>query len=300
MNRTGGVKVLDESLRDLWRRRDTLSEVEWAELYAAVFRILRYRYKDLVAQIGSTPEESIQDFFQDKVFVVSGGELVHAGALVVFYKNYLLSRLREPRIQRETSFQSNSLLGGETSSQSDDLPNSGVSAQDEGQGDIGGVQSVVDSITEMLLEGPADMPLKLPVDSVLRDVVLQYTGVDLERVVQGAADFLHGKGEWADLANDAWWMRLYLRCHFCPESEDAIPMSQIARRYSVPSYHSKAIKLGVTVPKGRDAALEAFRDSYRGRWLVSVGVPIDPEHLLEMSVSLKILCAVALRSQEPC
>ena len=115
-------------------------------------------------------------------------------------------------------------------------------------------------------------------------------------VIQAAAQrFLAGDDEWSALKPEIHWMRIYLREHFCPE--DGLALTALKAKYRLGStYHYDAVKLGVSVPKkgGGASAMTAFRKSYRGQWLASLGIPLDDDHRVEMAVALKILCLAAL------
>jgi hypothetical protein len=288
---------LDERLRDLWGRRAKLSEPEWGELYGIIVRVLWNKCSDLVAQLPNARKDYLLDFFEDKVLVL-GSPIHHAGVLVVYYRRYLLSRLREPDVKKVDRHQAQdtdddagstrlelALEGQALTAHTDDAPAS--------------VQQLVDWVTEEfgeLIPGSAAGSDPSQAQTLIR----QFLGLDLRQAVQCAHDFLAGRGDWTELAGDVWWIRLYLCCHFCPEAPDRMPLHTLARTHRIPSHHYKAIALGITVPRQLDAALAAFRDSLRGRWLVRLGVPVDIEHRLEMSLALKVLCLTALSLQEPC
>ena len=298
--RTAEIQETDKRLRDLSSRRAMLSAREWEELYSIVYGVLKAKCMDLVTQMSISPDEAIQDFFEDKLFALSdhNSEINHAGALVVYYRRFLLSLLRDPYIVRR--------VVPDRDNEENDVPSGGISqnygvrsASTESINDGLSRQSLIDWIAIEL--GPL-LPDRdsatLPTET--RDVVTQFLGVDLAQITREARDFVNGQGRWPHLADHSSWIGLYLRCHLCAEQENAVALSALARKYGIPSYHNRAVKLGVTVPLRRDAALEAFRASYRGQWLNSLGIPIDPDHLTEMSLALKILCLVALKSQEPC
>jgi len=299
--KTTQIEKVDERLRDLWSRRATLSAQEWETLYTLVYGILRPTYRDWLGQLGISPDESIQDFFEDKVFALSdrASSLDHAGALVVFYRNFLSSLGRDPYLKRRVVSDSDV---GDIDASLAGMPQHVTSHQSAGVG------SPDDSFSRQDLNDwiAAEVDALLPdrhsggPTSQARDVVAQFLGVDLAHVTREAQDFLSGQGAWSHLAEQGDWIRLYLRCHLCPEQPDAVALSTLARKHDIPSYHHRAVKLGVTVPRQQDAALEAFRKSYRGQWLTSIGISIDLDHLTEVSLALKILCLVALKSQEPC
>lgn len=297
---TNQIQETDARLRDLWGRRATLSMPEVEALYSIVHCVLRPKFGDLLAQLSMRSEEAIHDFFIDKVLALAdhGSQIDHAGALAVYYKRFLLSLLRDPYRKRRVV----------TPSDAEDIAGSSATSEEQGLGRPADGETDDDGVSRQQLEdliaaqlGPLlpDTQTSGPT-SKIRDVVAQFLGVDLDHVIREAQDFLDGQGSWSQLATQRDWIRLYLRCHLCPEREDAVALNSLARKYSIPSYHHRAVKLGVTVPLRQDAALAAFRGSYRGQWLTSLGIAIDPDHLLEIALALKMLCLVALKSQEPC
>ncbi|WP_200388268.1 hypothetical protein [Thiocapsa imhoffii] len=287
MTMTQVHRIEEERLLDLWRRRATLSEPEWYELYALVNSTLSNRGLDLIARLGGTHEEYIQDFFEDKVLMLSqhNQELYHRGALIFYYERYLISRLRDPYLKHGLA------------PMEDNEEQSAVDRGDSHEDEAAMRQQLSDWLAIEL--GPS---LGTETGSDIRELITDFFGVDLEHVLTAARDFLHGRGAWSHLAADSGWIQLYLGCHFCLDGEmsRSISLNTLARRHGIPSYHSRAVKLGITVPKQQDAALVAFRKSYRGQWLLSLGIEVDPEHQLEMALALKILCLVALKEQEPC
>lgn len=292
---------LDERLRDLWRRRAGLTAGEWDELYGIVVTELRGRYRDLLDQLPTTPEDCIQDFFEDKVFSLNnpGSEIAHKGALVTFYKRYLLSCLRDPEVRDRTHSQEAATEeNAERSPLQTALDEKAV--EEAATGDPAAIQQLVDWVAEEVV-GLIPGAGAGPDPSGAQALVSQFLGLDLELAAQSALDFLYGRGHWAHLAKDVWWIRLYLGCYFCPDDpQDRMALDTLRRAWSIPSHHYKAVLLGVTVPKQQDAAFAAFRESLRGQWLARLGVPVDLEHRLEMSLALKMLCLAALSLQTPC
>jgi len=291
---------LDARLRDLWRRRAYLSEPEWAELFGIVVKVLRGRHRNLLAQLPNAPDDYLLDFFDDKVFSLSNpsGEIDHRGALTWFYRKYLLSCLKDPDVRDRVH------------------PREGEADEDEGPTPL---EKALDG--KALENAKSDEPVDVRhlVDwvshevvglipgsgaaintSAVQDLISQFLGVDLALVAGSAIDFLHARNDWVNLADDAWWIQLYLRCHYCPDAPGGMALDTLRRAWSIPSHHYKAVKLGITVPKQQDAAFAAFRDSLRGQWLTRLGVPVDLEHRLEMSLALKVLCLVALSMRVPC
>jgi len=275
----------ESRLLDLWRRRATLSESEWHALYSLVCATLANKHTSLITRLGGTHEEYIQDFFEDKVLTLNQNnqELHHRGALIFYFERYLLSRLRDPYLKH------------------------GIAPTEDDEEDLA-VDVEGATLDEILIGQQLGDWLALELESTaatsadLRRLVAEMLGLDLERLLGAAHDFLHARGDWTHLAADSGWIRLYLGCHFCPDDETSpsLSLNTLARRHGIPSYHARAVKLGISVPKQQDAALTAFRKSFRGQWLLSLGIQVDPEHQMEMTLALKILCLVALKQQEPC
>lgn len=294
-------EALDAPLRDLWRRRATLSRAEWGELYGVVWRVLSAQRLALLQALPGNADEYIQDFFQDKVmrFGKNAGEIAHTGALVVFFERYLASCLR--------ALPKTTILPSRTGSDPDDPPPDPLESQTNrdalkaflcGDQDPADLQQLLDLVADALAGVLSDVPGAVAADSMVA-LIEQYLGIHLIEVLTSARHFLAGDGDWVALKSDRWWIRPYLREHFCSESGEGLALSALARRYRVPAYHYKAVKLGVTVPGGEAAALAAFSQSYRGQWLRSLGIPVDADHRIEMALALKILCLIALNSQEP-
>ncbi len=86
----------DFELGDLWSRRDSLSEAEWARLFNLVWEILHpYRPSEL-ASLSDERDEYVQDFFLKKVFrnnAAADGQRAHVGALKLFYRRFLRDKI---------------------------------------------------------------------------------------------------------------------------------------------------------------------------------------------------------------
>lgn len=101
--------LLDVRLDDLWRRRAKLDEKEWYELYTVVHSILRAQsrrysshYRALCATgTGLSETDLIEDYFVYEVMGKAGktppDRSLHAGGLAFYYKNYLITRIRNIR-----------------------------------------------------------------------------------------------------------------------------------------------------------------------------------------------------------
>ncbi len=276
-------RELDKRLSFLWRRRCNLSRTEWEELYHLVFRCLRGKCRDLLQRLPGTDDDYFQDFFTDKVFLTAGdgGEIYHSGALVSFFSNYLIDRYRAlpPRSQ--------SLDGEEAESNQarheliNQLVEEALATIDQSH-----VGQLLDLVEIAMASGR-------PHADVTQAFRVQL-GIDLDAITDAAWCFLDAGEGWEGLRDQLWWIRLYLTRHFCPEDDSRLSLVELSRRHQIPSYYSRAVKLGINVPKQDDAAMSAFTSSYRGRWLARLAIPVDAAHRVEIMVALKILCVVAL------
>lgn len=287
---------LEDRLRLLWRERASLTPAQWTELYQLVHRLLRGKCSDLVAALPGTADEFMQDFFQDKVLLSarSGAEINHSGVVVMYYRRYLLDRL--DRVANRSG-----APAGHGAADSD--------GAGEGVLDLGAMAadrmaleeflaSLDDSNLQQLLDLVATTMRGADPDPAVAEAVRMHLEIDLDACTDAARNFLDGTGDWTGLLDDLWWIRPYLAKHFCADADDRLSLSDLQRRYQIASYHHKAVKLGISVPKGQGAAMSKFLESYRGQWLVSLGIPLNETHWPEMAVALKILCLVALYQQE--
>lgn len=265
----------EKLLCDFWARRASLTDAEWGSLYSLVFDLLRrcIRCQSLIAQLTGTVDEYIQDFFEDKVMANAfrGDRLYHAGALTNYFYHYLLSQLRRQPAPGRTEDE------GALEDQYESADSDGTELTDW----------IIAALQQR--EGAPDV-------ENLHQLLSCHVGVKLDVLIGEARAFLSASGPWEHLQEHAWWIRLYLCCHFCPERSVAIPLVTLARKHQVPAYHNKAVRLGITfrghaVPGG---VLAGFSDSHLGRWLVQTGVSVDGDHRDEMMLALKVLCMVAL------
>jgi hypothetical protein len=122
-----------------------------------------------------------------------------------------------------------------------------------------------------------------PVDSVL----LQY-GLNEQRVRAAARAFIASldEPERIVLAGALGW---------CSECKGGL--AAVAARHRVPSYHYRAVKLGVTMKKTADA--DDFSSTKIGRWLSgTLGIEIDIENRTAMLVALNLLAVESTRDDE--
>jgi hypothetical protein len=124
--------------------------------------------------------------------------------------------------------------------------------------------------------------LEDPVESVL----LQY-GLDEARVRLAARTFIDGldEPERIVLAGSLGW---------CSECKGGL--SAVAAQHRVPSYHYRAVKLGVTMKKTGDAG--DFSNTKIGRWLIDVlGIEIEVENRAAILIALNLLAAESSDSE---
>ena len=287
----------EATLRDLWSRRPNLTKAEWTRLYQLIHGFLQYRHWPELQSLRGTREEFIHDFFMDRVFLggAQGGEIYHSGALAVFFRRYLISLLRAPHVRHRQDEDGRD--GGEIppSDPADAPPAHGgaeekplhVSSRDP-------ARDLLDLVAEEvrgILTGKRQNPQENETFTSLRE----HYGLWVPEILAAARGFLTGQGLWERLRSESGWILLYLREHFCPKN--GIALDALRRRHQIASYHYKALKLGITVPKGEQAALAVFRGSYRGQWLDSLRIPVDQDHRVEMALALQMLCLVALHDQ---
>jgi len=90
------------------------------------------------------------------------------------------------------------------------------------------------------------------------------------------------------------WVVIYLALHFC-HGRERLPLSKIQRIYQIPSYHYKAVKLGIAPPRGGYAGITQFSDTMIGTWLGDNGIALneDQRHIIRHAFDLLCLEAFA-------
>lgn len=124
--------------------------------------------------------------------------------------------------------------------------------------------------------------LEDPVESVL----MQH-GLDEQRVRLFAREFIDGldEPERIVLAGSLGW---------CSEGKGGL--SAVAAQHRVPSYHYRAVKLGVTMKKTANA--DDFSNTKIGHWLTDVlGIAIELENRPSILVALNLLAAESSDSE---
>jgi len=115
--------------------------------------------------------------------------------------------------------------------------------------------------------------------------VLKQDGYSVEQVAWSATAFLAGNPD---------WVLIYLGRHHCPEDEDRVPLSTVAREQGIRNYHAKALELGITCERGGFQNYDDFAATRLGRWFEGLGIAIRMENVDLIEAALKILCWVAL------
>lgn len=268
-------RELDETLRDLWRQRDQLTQHEWFELYELTHRILSAQgFSEYASLPQDAPKDLIDGFFEDKVYLPTTSPdyqpnaIDHSGALGVFYRRYLISRIRQ--IQSQTR----------------QFPPDGGDEPESG-----------DALAQIPDPRGADQE---PEDNFVEPSLEEWLGkhqLSLKQVVQAALDFLCARGDWRHLEEDRHWIRLYLSQHHCPDQDEAIPLATLAARNDIPSYDYRARKLGITWSKRGFESPEAFAQTLLGQWIAALNIPIQPECQTAICAAQSVLCHVALELQ---
>jgi hypothetical protein len=93
------------------------------------------------------------------------------------------------------------------------------------------------------------------------------------------------------LQNSESWVRLYLALHTCANTEQKLPLSKLAARYQIPSYHYKARQLGIT--RHTNDSLQDYDKTLLGSWLKLLGLSLQQDKQ-DLEFIFKILCDEAL------
>lgn len=265
-------RELDETLRNRWHRRDQLTRREWFELYELTHCILSAQgFSEYASLPEDSPKDLIDGFFEDKVYLPTTSPdyqpnaIEHSGALGVFYRRYLISRIRQ--IQSQTR----------------QFPPSGGAELESG-----------DAINQIPDPRGTD---REPEDDFAEPRIEDWLGkhqLSLTQVVRAALDFLFARGDWRRLEKDRDWIRLYLGQHHCPDQDEAIPLATLAARNDIPSYDYRARKLGITWSRRGFESPEAFAKSLLGQWIAALNIPVQPECQTAICAAQSVLCRVAL------
>jgi len=118
--------------------------------------------------------------------------------------------------------------------------------------------------------------------------LLDEYGMTLEHLSQSAKIFYSGLEQWA---------QQYLSLHFCPDSQEALALNALAKRYQISSYHYKAGLLGIT--RKKSDSYQDYDKTLLGDWLINtLKIDWSRENEKFMTLILKILCVTALNNEE--
>lgn len=127
---------------------------------------------------------------------------------------------------------------------------------------------------------PDDCENRDETETLLREANLSETSVRL------AAEAFLASLEVAD--------QIYLACHSCADDEDAEPLSSLAKRMEIASYHYRALKLGIT--RKKDEFEQGYEETKIGVWLTQqLGLQCTRSYVQEIFAALKILCDESLK-----
>ena len=330
------MEEIETTVRDLWQRRDRLSEKEHTLFYRLVSgylsRIYLPHYYALrrchpLSNLEELKQQFIDDFYCDVIYLRAlrgreGLPLHHLGALTLFYKNWLIDRIRRcmTRLRYEDpGGVDDNAVAGITSAD----PLNGQQAAGEMAGAFQAVKDFIEDSEAEFTQSAGGHEQDLPpedqqpggkvAESLLWDQDPPATEMDWGhdwrrversaaaeapdpgRIRQAAADFL----DWADhrhaQAREAPWILIFLGCHHCPaDAEDSVPMSALRERFAIPNYHERARRLGITSARGGFPSLEHFAKTLLGQWIRDLGFRIHLSELSAIGEALKILCEEAL------
>ena len=88
------------------------------------------------------------------------------------------------------------------------------------------------------------------------------------------------------------WVIVYLALHFGADSAQ-LPLSTLQSRYRIPSYHYKAVRLGITAPRGGFAEPGDYADTMIGRWLLDCDIELCADNDELIRHAIKLLCEQA-------
>lgn len=91
------------------------------------------------------------------------------------------------------------------------------------------------------------------------------------------------------------YSQAYLALSTC--ADDDLPISQIAERYRIPSYHRRAAQLGITRKRGE--FVRGYEKTLLGRWMAGLGITFDDQGRAGMLRALRHLCTHVLAMRLP-
>ncbi len=140
-----------------------------------------------------------------------------------------------------------------------------------------------------------EVQLDVRVEDPSNNLASTYSLADFDLNVDKVA---HSAATW--LAARDQWVVIYLSLHFCPAADVSEPLSKLADRMNIKSYHTKATKLGINwgMSKAGSAGVP-FDETLLGQWVTrDLGIPLATENKPALHESFKILCCEALTLAE--
>ncbi|PQJ97058.1 hypothetical protein [Chromatium okenii] len=259
------------------------------QLLSPYFSRTAWKCLQIINTLPNESDDYINDFIFDKVYITANSysQIYHTGALVSFYRNYLIDKQRALKNVFDPIYFSDQ-DGNETDQ----------AQQYQDQKSFDDFIANHDEKDQELLLNLLELEVKT--GRIAPDLVQAFhknLAIDLDQITIAAQDFLQAKKQWKKLNKHLWWIHLYLTKHFCATGDDYSSLFELSKCYPMPSYYSRIVNFGLHVPKHNDAAMRSFHSSYCGEWLTSLGITIDAEHRFEIRIALKILCLVALHQQ---
>ena len=113
-------------------------------------------------------------------------------------------------------------------------------------------------------------------------------GHEIPLVLKAAKKFLSDADE---------WVPVYLAFSFCSDAEKKEPLVHLANRLGIPSYHTRAVDLGINWSPGKGG--KTFGETQLGRWVErDLGISLAAENHALVLAAFKILCFEALNWAE--
>ena len=244
---------LDVELGHLWRTRHSLDEKGWVRLYNVVREVLISFRPKELAGLRDDRNTYVQDFFDDKVFKLDS---LSTCQHVGALKVYYVRYLRD-RLDIENRWIVSETVDADAAEAEDSAAELSNPTYDTVRG-----CSSSESAWESLREA----------------------GLSVDDVAMSAAGWLKKSEP---------WVAPYLALNFCPDAELCEPLSTLAKRLRVKSYHHKAVKLGISWAGGNDK--RSFGDTFIGKWIVrDLHLPLSVENSHLIEAAFKILCFEAL------
>lgn len=242
---------LDAQLCDLWARRSELNEAEWTRLYEIVTGVLKANKPRILASLPGEHEDYVYEYFSEKVYRFDLASQCHHAGALSVFYRRFLEDKLDSQTRRGSFEQAEHLL------------DRADGAEDE-------ATSIIEQEASLL--SPSSL-----IDEAMRESGLQHDAVAASA------------GRWLEGSED--WVRLAVAYSYCPDAQQAVPMSALAQQYGIKSYAYKVKQLGFN---WREPDYRGFDGTLLGRWVHSLGVEILPENVHVIHGILKILCLEAL------